>query len=62
MNRSDKMINFLLGISITINIIFVLGIILIIKLKDKLNPIKTIEKFYKEDVEDKNSFNAFFGS
>ncbi len=55
------MINFLLGISITINLIFVIGIILIFKLKDKLNPLKNVEKFYKEDIEDKNSFNAFFG-
>lgn len=55
------MVNFLLGISLTINLIVIVGIILIIKFKSKLNPMKSIEKFYKEDIEDNNSFNAFFG-
>lgn len=55
------MLYFVLGISTTLNVIFILVVLLLMKLKNKFNPLKKIESFYENDIEDKNAFSSFFG-
>lgn len=54
-------LSFLLGISLVVNVVFVIALIVFLRFKNKIDPLKKIEKFYKNDIEDKSAFTSFFG-
>lgn len=55
------MIYFILGFMSAIILIIILGIVLFFKFKNKLNPLKKLEKEFTKEIEDKNAFSSFFG-